>query len=321
MSTNSISEEARDLPVIHETDILVVGGACTGVFAAVRAARLGARVAVVEKQNCFGGVATAGLVNIWHSLHNEGKKRRIIAGLTAETIERLDGCDAVHRSPHPVDAFRLNTKELKIELDELVTEHGIEPFLHTHFSAPLLKDRELVGVVVENKSGRGAILAKRFVDASGDGDLARRAGCATLPVETLQPPPTCAKYSGMRSLADWYWEAAPDEHGAEYGLEPDWGWASLIPGLPEIEMHADSHVFNADLSRGDVLTRSEIEGRRKVRQSRRRPLAAGAPPPTRPSTRYRSARSSRTVFRTSSWPDACWTPTRRPTAPSASWST
>ena len=51
------------LPIINDVDICVLGGSCTGVFAAVRAARLGCRVAIVEKQNAFGGVATNALVN------------------------------------------------------------------------------------------------------------------------------------------------------------------------------------------------------------------------------------------------------------------
>ena len=55
-----------ELPVVEEVDICILGGSCTGVFAGVRAARLGAKVAVVEKQNAFGGVATSSLVNIWH---------------------------------------------------------------------------------------------------------------------------------------------------------------------------------------------------------------------------------------------------------------
>ena len=55
----------------------------------MRAARLGARVAIIEKQNCFGGVATAGAVNIWHSLYDTVGERQIIAGLTQEVLERL----------------------------------------------------------------------------------------------------------------------------------------------------------------------------------------------------------------------------------------
>ena len=62
MMNDSITEPSREIPVIAEADICVIGGSCTGVFAAVRAARLGARVIIVEQQGCFGGVATNGLV-------------------------------------------------------------------------------------------------------------------------------------------------------------------------------------------------------------------------------------------------------------------
>lgn len=48
-----VTEPERTIPVVGNVDICVVGGSCTGVFAAVRAARLGASVALVEKQNCF----------------------------------------------------------------------------------------------------------------------------------------------------------------------------------------------------------------------------------------------------------------------------
>ena len=68
----------------------VLGGSCTGVFAAVRAAQLGAKVALVEKQNAFGGVATSGLVNIWHKLLSNKGKDRIIGGLTQRMIENLE---------------------------------------------------------------------------------------------------------------------------------------------------------------------------------------------------------------------------------------
>ena len=65
------------------------GGSCTGVFAAVRAARLGAKVAIVEQANGFGGVAVNGLVNVWHSFMDTEFKRQIIGGMSQEVVERL----------------------------------------------------------------------------------------------------------------------------------------------------------------------------------------------------------------------------------------
>jgi ribulose 1,5-bisphosphate synthetase/thiazole synthase len=62
-------------------DLVVVGGGCAGVFAAVRAARLGLKTAIVEKHNCFGGVATAGLVNVWHTVLDIDGKEEILRQL------------------------------------------------------------------------------------------------------------------------------------------------------------------------------------------------------------------------------------------------
>ena len=75
-----INEAPKQVPVIYEADVCVVGGSATGVFAAVRAARLGAKVVIVECQNSFGGVATNGLVAVWHSFRCTENKIQTIAG-------------------------------------------------------------------------------------------------------------------------------------------------------------------------------------------------------------------------------------------------
>ncbi|MGI5820214.1 MAG: FAD-dependent oxidoreductase [Armatimonadota bacterium] len=261
----TVEEPARRVPVVHECDICVVGGSCTGLFAAVRAARLGARVAVVEKQNCFGGMATAGLVNVWHSLCDTEGEQPIIGGLTAEVIERLDRRDAVTKSDRLNVAFRLNTEELKIELDEFAIEHDITALLHTFYCAPVMDGDRLDAVVVENKGGRQAIRAAQFIDATGDGDLALDLGLPAHEAGDLQPPTTCAKFYGLPGVSDFDWVEAVREHGEEFGLEKDWGWGGVIPGMPELTFRADTHVFGLDTTNAGELTRAEIEGRRKVR--------------------------------------------------------
>lgn len=261
----TIHEPARDVPVAHECDMAVVGGSCTGVFAAVRAARLGARVALIERHNCFGGVATAACVSIWHSLLDTEGKRPIIAGLTREVVERLRRRGAVDDTGEAVNAYKLNTEELKIELDELVAEHRITPFLHTFYAAPVMADGALQAVIVENKAGRQAIRARMFIDATGDADLALDLDVPSYQPDTLQPPTTCAKIHGLGTLGAFDWQAAVREHGAEFGLQRDWGWGSTIPGLPDIQLRADTHVFGADTAQAAELTAAEIEGRRQVR--------------------------------------------------------
>lgn len=257
----TILEPARQVPVVDEVDICVLGGSCTGVFAAVRAARLGAKVALVEKQNCFGGVATSGLVNIWHSLMDTEYKQQVIAGLTHEVIERLKKRDAVECKQNSINAYILNTEELKIELDELVTESKIKPHLHTCFAAPYVENGELTAVLVENKSGRGAIKAKMFIDATGDGDLCERLGLEYYTADITQPPTTGAKILGVPDGLD----ELILKHRQEFGLPEIWGWGREIPGTENITFQAITRVFNADCADAESLTQSEIEGRRQIR--------------------------------------------------------
>ena len=84
-----IWEPARQIPVWDEADVCVVGGSCTGVFAAIRAARMGLKVVLVENQGRLGGTAAAGLVYIWHSLLDDTFTVPVIGGLTDEVEKRL----------------------------------------------------------------------------------------------------------------------------------------------------------------------------------------------------------------------------------------
>ena len=84
-----IHEAPRCIPVAEKVDVCVIGGSCTGVFAAVRAAEAGMRVAIVENNGFFGGTASAGLVPVWHSRFDAEGRREIIRGLTHQVLEHL----------------------------------------------------------------------------------------------------------------------------------------------------------------------------------------------------------------------------------------
>lgn len=268
--TNAVHEPARNVPVAHECDVCVVGGSCTGVFAAVRAARLGASVAVVEANGFFGGAATAGLVHVWHSLRDMEGKRDIIGGLTAETLERLgrrNAAEAITPSD-PRSAYVLNTEELKIELDELVREHGVRPFLHAWFCAPVVEDGRIAAVVVEDKSGRRAIRARCFIDASGDGDLAARGGFGFEGRDDLQPPTAVAIFDHLAPLTGRPgFSIAAEVHDPRHPehLKRGFLWGQRVPGRPGAYMVAGTRAHGADCSDADQLTRAEMECRRQVR--------------------------------------------------------
>ena len=260
----TVFEPGRDIPVAEEADVCVIGGSCTGVFAAVRAARLGARVVLVEKQNAFGGVATSGLVNLWHSVYDTHDRERIIAGMSQEVLDRLARRHAVDLPKGVHGHFVLNTEELKIELDELVTESGVAPMLHALYAAPLVQEGAITCVVVETKSGRVAIRARMFIDASGDGDLACHCGVPFQCSPHMQPPTMCAKVKGMaRPGVDLH--GMFKQHREEFGLREDRGWNGTIPGCPDMRLLVQTHVFDTDVSDAKQLTAAEIEGRRQIR--------------------------------------------------------
>jgi len=252
--------------VVEETDIVVIGGSCTGVFAAVRAARLGAKVVIVEKQNRFGGVATNGLVHMWHSIYDTDYNRQIIGGLTYEIMERLDKRNAISQFKNSKNyGIRFNSEELTIELDELVQEAKIKPYLHTFFSAPVIEDGHVSAIIIQNKSGRGAIKAGMFIDATGDADLCYRAGLPTYIPSHIQPPTTCARFT------NWH---CPDnldpiklimEHADEFGLPDGFMWGAPIPPDDDVFMLAGTRVAGKNPADGDQLTCCEMEGRRQVR--------------------------------------------------------
>lgn len=266
-TTNSpagTTQKNRNLPVSNEVDICVLGGSCTGVFAAVRAARLGAKVALIEKQNTFGGMATAALVNIWHSLYNTEGTQQIISGLTEDIMQRLEKYGAVNKADkktNPSRGFTFNPNELKIELDELVLEHNITPYLHTLFSEPYMEHGKLKGVVIDNKDGRSIIKAQYFIDATGDGDLCHRLGLDTYTTDLLQPPSTCALFEN--------WDTKDfiqlfKKHGEEFNIPSGFVWGQPLPST-DTYMLAGTRVFGVDCSKANELTSAEIEGRRQIR--------------------------------------------------------
>jgi len=266
----TVNEPARAVPVAEDVDLCVVGGSCTGVFAAVAAARLGLRVAIVEANGFFGGVATAALVNVWHATTDTEFRRQIIAGLTTEVVERLARRGAA--VVHDPDAHRhavLNTAELKIELDALVVEAGVRPLLHARFVRAIHEGGRGDAAIVEDKSGRRAIRARAFIDATGDGDVIASMGLTRRKLAGLQPPTCCAHVYGIDELA----KANPDFDLAGAVFDPRHGadvphgflWASRVANLPGVRMVAGTRIPGADCADADELTRAEIEGRRQVR--------------------------------------------------------
>ena len=257
-----ILEPEKRVPVCYEADVFVAGGSCTGVFAAVRAARLGARVVLAERQNCLGGTATAALVNVWHSLKDTNYREQVIAGLTAEMTERLVKADAAIVQDDPSLAIQFNPNRLQYELDRLIAEEKIKLYLHTMCVGAVSDGKRISAAIIENKDGRSAVKAQFFIDATGDGDLARYLGMPLYRHHPVQPCTPCFLMQGCTDGINV--ETLIRTHGAEFGLPDDFGWYGPVPGIENIFLRADFHVLDADCGTADGLTLAETEGRRKA---------------------------------------------------------
>ena len=172
----TITEPAREVDVVHETGVLVVGSGPAGLAAAVAAARAGAEVTLVERFGCYGGNITAvGVEGMAWYRHEETVEANGI-GREFET-RALEMGAAVPESQSL--SYELDSEGFKVVADRMVEEAGVHGMLHRLVVAPIMDGDRVTGIVTESKAGREAIRARRVIDATGDADVADRAGAPT----------------------------------------------------------------------------------------------------------------------------------------------
>lgn len=158
--------------------MLICGGGCAGIAAAVSAARQGCRVALLERWPTIGGMATNALVNGWH---RSDREKVVINGLVEECVQRLyaEGLGwvaQVPRFPHAHETHWFEPEGMRIIWQRMLDEAGVRVFCNIVAGEPVLKDGQVHAVLVDTKEGRRAIKSRIFVDATGDGDVASKAG-------------------------------------------------------------------------------------------------------------------------------------------------
>lgn len=184
------TEPARKLPVVADADVVVAGGGTSGVFAALAAARTGARTALVEAKGYTGGIAVEGgtalhsYFNLWKAFPGV-EKRQLVRGIPEEFVQRLyrEGgtaghCEMERYYDYDSVCTAVDTEIYKRVTLEMLAEAGVDLYLNTLLVGAVKEGDRITGVITESRSGREVIRGRAFVDCTGYGDLSAHAGAS-----------------------------------------------------------------------------------------------------------------------------------------------
>lgn len=228
---NIVKESERDIPIYKKVDVVVAGSGSGGLGAAIAAARNGADTLLVERHSFLGGMSTASF-QVWFG----GCPSDIMNGISKELAERMDkagGTRYIERGRYPPAATGVSPLTYHMSFDpetwknvaqDMVEESGCQVITNTDAADVIVEGKTVKGIIIENKSGRQAVLADVVIDATGDADMAYRAGA---PMDKL---PRSGYLMGMimmfrvggidyKKIAD-YARQHPDDFFKGFGVPP-----------------------------------------------------------------------------------------------------
>jgi hypothetical protein len=184
-SLGFVREPAKNVPVAYDVDVVVAGGGISGVFAALAAAREGARTVLIDRFGYVGGSFGPGMMSQQGPISEHGDApasgpagdpvKGGLAGLPKEF-----GREYFALGPSTPERFLADSNKAAYVALKMLKEAGVTLMLSTYIADPIMEGNMVRGVFVENKSGRQAVKAKVVIDATGEADVARRAGTPVL---------------------------------------------------------------------------------------------------------------------------------------------
>ena len=270
-----IIEPERRTEVIYDTDLLVCGGGFAGFSAAMSAAKMGVKTLLLEKYGFLGGCVTAALVITTPPLNN---------GINLEIAEQLKKENVYvpcrHSGPdtESLEMLAIDPEVVKYEFVRMLRDRGVDILFHTYIVGAIMEENVIKGIIMENKAGRQAVLAKVVVDATGDADVA---AFANAPFREVKKPMTLMYNmvgvdveKTLKKIGNWsnlkqVVKKAMDsgELPFDLGIYPDFGapgvhaeelvysgelnvWSGMLNGMSGIDPH--------DLTEAEIVTREHV---------------------------------------------------------------
>jgi hypothetical protein len=275
-----IEESARRTEVLGAFDVAVLGGGPAGIAAAASAARCGAKTILIERYGFLGGMGTAAGVTNFCGLHANvhGEIRQVVHGIADLLLDRMRALGGLNE-PHvifngKIAAQAYDNAAFKIAADEVVLSSGATLLFHAYAVGAVMRSpMQIASLIIETKSGRGAVNAKVFIDCSGDADLAAHAGAPFEKAANLLYPTAMFRVNNVdpdRAGDAWAKIPALMEAAERKGRKFPRKSPIVRPQKNPTEWRVNvTQLANADGSAVDgtdaeALSAAEVEGRRQI---------------------------------------------------------
>lgn len=258
-----------------QTDVLICGGGCAGIAAALSSARNGAKTLLIERAGFSGGIITTVGLPYFDGLIDKPSGRFVVKGIALELLQKLgvakDGAKHIDDlrpdliTKYWGSVWIPNVEEFKLLSDELILKHrdNLSVLYHSMAADVEVKDGRVAAVIIANKDGLTRVEARQVIDCTGDGDIAHWAGCPTVKSTPLMPLTMHFRIGNVvpvKETKDAAKKVLIEAHKA--GRLPNFYGPGLIFAFAKDECYVHATRVPADATSAADFTRAEIQGRK-----------------------------------------------------------